>query len=115
MADDFDIAKAFAELNTKVDKLTPAEREEIADDVADVESDVEEASSDASQDEEYDARAAIEKLSAKVDQLLAEPKTKAVRASKSKVPSAPARRPVKAPTATAPVPEKRRRGWFPQQ
>lgn len=117
MADktEFDIAQAFADLNAKVDKLTPEQREEIADDVSDVETDVEEATDDdTTREDEFDAKAAIAELNAKVDKLLAQPRTKAVRTPKRNVPSAPARRPARPqPTAATPEPKKRR-GWFPQ-
>ena len=114
---DFDIERAFADLNAKIDKLSPAQQQEISDDVSDVETDVEEATGDdASQDEEFDAKAAIAELSAKVDRLLTQPKTKTVRTPKRNVPSAPARRPARPqPTAATPEPIKRRGGWFPQQ
>lgn len=113
MAESFDIEQAFAALNDKIDKLTPAQQEEISGEAADVEADVESAADDGTAQDEFDARTAIAELSAKIDALLAKPRTKTVRTVSKNVPAAPARRPAKPQPAATTDPGTRRRGWFP--
>jgi len=110
-----DVTDALAAINAKLDGLTPAQQEQVDDAAEKIE-----AKEDAAEDagESYDAKSAIQALSAKVDGWIAANPPKRTVPTKKPAPQAPASKAATGSPATPDTadakPGKRRRGWFPE-